>query len=73
VGQISEVYARRNEWIARRDENRSLHFERYCWPIIPTVAKMLLNGITDVDKITKTVTKKWIAAGNPTGFLSPDL
>lgn len=57
------------EVVIDREQRWSRHLEQRCWPIIPTVAEMLLNGSTDVDEITATVRRLWDAAGNPTAFL----
>jgi hypothetical protein len=41
--------------IAERGQEWSRQLEEHCWPVIRTVAGMLLDGCTDVDAITGAV------------------
>jgi hypothetical protein len=46
---------RRYELIEEREQQWSRQLEECCWPVIHTVAQMLLDGCTDVDAITAAV------------------
>jgi hypothetical protein len=45
----------KDEVIAKRGQEWSRQLEEHCWPVIRTVAGMLLDGCTDVDAITGAV------------------
>jgi hypothetical protein len=57
----------RFELIAEREQDWSGRLEERCWAIIGTVARMLLDGCTDVAVITATVRRLWDAAENSSG------